>query len=341
MTKSPLVCICIPTYNAESTIRETIESLLSQTYSNLVIRISDNASTDGTVEIIKSIDDSRVFLHKNENNIGAEENFNRCIEIASGKYTAIFHADDIYEPNIVETQVRFLEQHIQAGAVFSEASIINENGNRIGAIEYPDKLGSLEKIYNFETIFKAILKNSNFLICPSAMVRTEVYQYEIKKWNSELFNSSADLDVWLRILNNHSIGLIPLKLMRYRISSNHGSAKVRMSTKPADFFLVIDNYIEKKEILKLIGNEDLENYTRLERRDRVMRAVNCLIKDQVENAKLLLQDIPSFSAFNAALKNKKGMFVFIGGIYIKIILHLGLKNFGKKTLSLFKKIMRK
>lgn len=58
----PLVCICIPTYNAEATIRETLASILGQTYSNLVIHISDNASTDGTLMVVESMRDSRVRM---------------------------------------------------------------------------------------------------------------------------------------------------------------------------------------------------------------------------------------------------------------------------------------
>lgn len=106
---SPLACICVPTYNAAGTIRETLESILSQTYSNLVVHISDNASTDDTLKIIESMADHRVAIHRHDVNVGGEGNFNRCIQMAEGKYTAIFHADDIYEPEMVERQVEFLE----------------------------------------------------------------------------------------------------------------------------------------------------------------------------------------------------------------------------------------
>ena len=118
----PLVCICIPTYNAAASIRETLESILAQTYLNLTIHVSDNASTDETLKIVESISDRRIALHRHDVNIGGEGNFNRCIQFAEGKYTAIFHADDIYEPNMVTRQVAFLEADEEAGAVFTEAS---------------------------------------------------------------------------------------------------------------------------------------------------------------------------------------------------------------------------
>ena len=101
----PLVCICVPTYNSAASIRETLESILAQTYLNLTIHVSDNASTDGTLKIVESISDRRISLHRHDVNVGGEGNFNRCIHFAAGKYTAIFHADDIYEPDMVAAQV--------------------------------------------------------------------------------------------------------------------------------------------------------------------------------------------------------------------------------------------
>src|ERR1035438_397419 len=101
----PLVCICLPTYNAALTVRQTLNSILAQTYTNLVVHVSDNASTDDTLKVIESFADSRVKIHRHSINVGGEGNFDRCIQLAEGKYTAIFHSDDIYEPEMVAKQV--------------------------------------------------------------------------------------------------------------------------------------------------------------------------------------------------------------------------------------------
>src|SRR5690606_21225201 len=103
------------------------------------------------------------------------------------------------------------------------AGLIDENGKNIGAIGLPKGLLSANNLYSFEEIFKTVLRQSNFMICPSVMARTAVYQQEIKSWRGELFKSSADLDVWFRILQKHSVGILPRRLMRYRISSNQWS----------------------------------------------------------------------------------------------------------------------
>ena len=103
--EKPLVCVCIPTFNSAATIRETLASIVNQSYKHLNIHVVDNDSTDDTLQIVLEFNDPRIRLYKNKINVGAEGNFNRCIQSATGEYTAIFHADDIYESAMVEKQV--------------------------------------------------------------------------------------------------------------------------------------------------------------------------------------------------------------------------------------------
>ena len=341
MTEQPLVCICIPTYNAAGTVRETLLSILSQTYPNLVMHNSDNASTDDTLQVIASIADPRVIIHRHAENIGGEENFNRCIQLAEGKYAAIFHADDIYEPEMVAKQVAFLEANPEAGAVFAEATTIDEMGNVIGNICLPKDIASPDGLYDFGTMLKAVLRHSNFFICPSAMVRTQVYQQEIKRWRGEQFRTSADLDLWLRILQLHPVGYLPERLMRYRISNGQWSAKVRRGTERADFFLVTDHYLAQQPVRALLDATDLGNYRWLERRDRVMRATNLFITGHPEQASELVCDVSSRDALMAALKCKRGAFVFLLGAYVRLLTLLGLYRIGRSSLLYMKQMARK
>lgn len=337
----PLVCICVPTYNSASTLGKTLESILAQTYSNLVVHVSDNASTDETVEIVSAIADSRVQVHLHKVNVGGEGNFNRCIQLAEGKYTAIFHADDIYEPDMVAKQVAFLEAHPEAGAVFTEAILIDELGNRIGDIRLPNGILSKRGLYDFTAMFKAVLRYSNFFICPCVMVPTEVYQQEIKSWRGEMFKSSADLDVWLRILQRRLVGYLKEPLMRYRISSNQWSANVRLGTECADFFLVTDYYLEQEYVRSFLTATDISNYRNLERRDRVMRAVNLYLSGSLRQANQLIPDVFSWEALKFSFKSKQGVFVLFVGIYLKLLMLLRLNKVGKLSLSYLKNVTRK
>ena len=338
---APLVCICIPTYNAEKTIAATLRSILDQTYTNLVIQVVDNNSTDGTVVIVESFTDDRITLHRNQVNVGGEGNFNRCIALAKGKYMAIYHADDIYEPQMVAAQVGFLEQNPQAGAVFTEATLIDELNQTIGAIRQPQKLAANGPLHDFPAVFKAILEHSNFLICPSVMALTSVYQEEIKSWRGELFGGSADLDVWLRMLQHHPIGILPQATMRYRISLSQWSAKVRLDTSRADFFRVIDHYMSIEDIRQLLIAKDIINYERLERRDQVMRAANALLQDQPDQAMKLCPDVFSIASFKAALKTRRGLIVLLLSMYLKTVFYLHLNRIAKAPLIQFKRMANK
>lgn len=94
MNENPLVTVLIPVYNRPSVIN-TINSILTQSYRNLEILVIDNASTDNTVEVIKSLRDERIRLIVNENNLGQTGSMNRGLQLAKGKYIARIDSDDI------------------------------------------------------------------------------------------------------------------------------------------------------------------------------------------------------------------------------------------------------
>lgn len=319
-----LVCICIPTFNAENTIVETLNSLLSQTYQNINFIVVDNCSTDDTLNLVNAFDDKRLTIVKNSHNLGGEGNFTKCIELAHGKYTAIYHADDIYEPTMVEEQVDFLDSFPTAKAIFSEAATMDELGRITGSISMPKEIRESFPLFTFKEIFKSILKNSNFLICPSVMVRTEVYQNDIQAWRGNLFNSSADLDVWLRILLLGPIGILPKKLMRYRISSRQESVRVRMNSARADFFKVIDYYLALKEVRSILSLQDFKNFEGLERRDLVMRSVNLLVSGETQSAMELCPPIFAIDLWLDALQGRRGLGVLIATLCLKVMPVIGL-----------------
>jgi len=337
----PLVCICIPSYNAEKTIGATLDSILAQTYSNLLIQIVDNDSSDDTVAIVQGYDDPRIRLHHNSVNLGGEGNFNRCIELSTGKYTAIYHADDIYETGMVAAQVEFLESNPSASAVFTEASLINESGELIGAIHQPASLAATGPLHDFTGLFRAILEHSNFLICPSVMALTSVYQDQIKCWRGEMFGSSADLDVWLRMSLAGPIGIIPEKKMRYRISSQQGSAQLRLNVDRAPFFKVIDYYLGQERVTASLTRKDWVHYQRLEQRDRVMRATNALVAKQPSTAIALCPSLISVAMIGAALQTRRGKVVFALGMFIKLTIALRLHDWSSSVLLRLKRIAQK
>jgi glycosyltransferase involved in cell wall biosynthesis len=337
----PLVRICIPTHNAGKTLRETLVSVLAQTYAPLEVMIIDNASTDDTVEVAESFNDPRVSVLRNVENIGGERNFTRCIEQSAGAYTAIFHADDVYMPTMVEKQIAFLELHPDAGAVFVNAALIDSKGHKLGNYGLGAAHQSKDNLYDFTSIMKMILRHSNFLICPSAMVRTSVYRNDIIKWNGDDFKTSADLDVWLRILQKHRIGILPEPLIHYRISLLQGSAMLRARTERADFFLVLDHYLQQTHVLSLLTPDDWRNFSRLERTDRIVRAVNLYLQDEAPRAWQLSQGLLRLDALRAAFESWRGAATLMAGLLVRIMIVLRCPPLGKFLLLRMKRFANK
>lgn len=334
----PLVCICIPTYNAAATIKETLDSILSQSYPNLVVHISDNASIDDTVRIIEQINDPRITIHKTDNNLGAEGNFTQCIQLAEGKYTAIFHADDLYKPDMVAKQVAFLENNPNISAVFAGADTIDERGAVFGAMGKVPGTKSLVSFFDFQHLLQAMLLHHNFLICPSAMARTEIFKDGIREWGNKIYKSSSDVDVWLKLAKIGPIAVLGEKLMGYRISKAQFSDRIRNRTERTDFFIVMDNYLAQPEVRSFITQSDLRHYQWLERHERVARAFNLFGLARNAEAKVLLEGLFCFDAIRAAMSGRRGLVTLAGGILLQILLQVGGGRNGAGIVKVIKKI---
>ena len=114
--KLPLVSVVLPVYNRPS-VANTINSVLSQTYTNFELLIIDNASTDNTADVIREISDQRIRLIINEENKGQTYSINRGLELSKGKYIARIDADDLMAPERLEKQVKFMEENLDYGLV--------------------------------------------------------------------------------------------------------------------------------------------------------------------------------------------------------------------------------
>ncbi len=289
-----LVRVCMPAYNCAATIAESLSSVLAQDYPELEVVVVDNASTDATAEIARGFaaKDGRVRVEVNPRNLGAEGNFTRCLELAGGEYTAIYHADDIYLPGMVSAAVDFMEKEAAAGAVFTSAEEIDGAGRVIGRRRPPPELGDCRegRTFGFDEIFRAVLRNGNFLTFPTALVRTSVYRDEIKAWNGEKYKSSADLDVWLRIAEKHRLGYIDRPLLRYRVSTASFSySHFRLRTHRQDLFLVLEDYMRRHGAR--LGRAAMDDYRLLQFKDDISIAINHIIRGERRPALARLKGI--------------------------------------------------
>lgn len=124
MSSLPLVSIIIPVYNREEIVCRSIDSALSQTYGNIEIIISDNASTDGTWGVLKNYasKDKRIKIYRNENNLGPVKNWEQCLNHVSGEYIKILWSDDSMDSSFIEKAIPFIKDR-SVGFVYSTTKI--------------------------------------------------------------------------------------------------------------------------------------------------------------------------------------------------------------------------
>ncbi len=97
----PLVTVAIPTFNRADLVEQCVRSVMEQTYPNIEILVSDNASSDETLKRLSAIDDKRLRVVTSQTNVGAIGNFNKCIDEARGDYFVLAADDNFYRPQFV------------------------------------------------------------------------------------------------------------------------------------------------------------------------------------------------------------------------------------------------
>jgi glycosyltransferase involved in cell wall biosynthesis len=130
---APPVSIGMPVYNGEKYIKNALESILNQTFTDFELIISDNASTDGTRRICEAYAsmDPRIRYYRSERNRGASWNFNRVFQLSSGKYFKWVAHDDLHAPDFLSRCFEILEKEPSVLLCHSRVKIIDEDGNFI------------------------------------------------------------------------------------------------------------------------------------------------------------------------------------------------------------------
>jgi glycosyltransferase involved in cell wall biosynthesis len=161
MSDLPLVTIGISTYNrAGSYLPQALASALEQTYPNLEVVVSDNCSTDETAEVLGNLSDARLRCFRQERNIGANANFNFCLEQARGRYFLLLHDDDLIDPDFVWTCVAAARGAGEVGVVRTGTRVIDHE-NRVRSIN-PNRCAGLSPSEMFLRWFD---RSTAFYLC--------------------------------------------------------------------------------------------------------------------------------------------------------------------------------
>ena len=244
----PRVSVIIPSFNHEKYIAKAIQSVLDQTYQDFEIVITDDGSTDGTVNEIKKFSDSRIRLFTLEENQGTAVALNNCISKAKGEYIAVLNSDDVFLPNKLEKQIKFLDEHSDVWAVFGYAQIIDEDGN-----DFTDTTHFYYNIFKqpnrtrFEWLNYFFYK-WNCLCHPSVLARRDCYTTIGP--SDPRYAQTGDFYRWIRVCLEHEIYIIPENLIKFRVraeesnvSGNRPEGSIRAYFEGAQ---VLKNFLEIK-----------------------------------------------------------------------------------------------
>jgi glycosyltransferase involved in cell wall biosynthesis len=303
--QEPLVSICVPMYNAEKTIGKTIASIISQKYKNFEIIIVDNSSSDASVKIVQTFNDPRIRLIQNDIHLPCGEyNWNRCFPYANGEFLAIFHADDVYLPDMVSRQIETFRIFPSVGGVFTQGNIINENDEIIGEFRLPPEIKGGEP-NTYQKIFNSALEYADFLPCPSAMLRRDIY-LKLSPFRYDQFGSASDFDMWLRASAYAPIVILDEKLMNYRVSKTQGTNVLnRLRTHGSDYFKVMDFHIAKYKETHEIPANLMNSYDLSRFGDQLICARNSLYKRDWKEFKDQIKNIPWMKYVKILIKNPR------------------------------------
>ena len=209
---SSLISIITPSYNSKRFIKDTIDSVLSQTYQNWEMIIVDDYSSDNSAEYIKNLikNESKIKLIVLEKNVGAAEARNRALEISNGRYVAFLDSDDIWLPEKLEKQLNFMQKNSYAFTFTSYLPVSEDATKESSVISVP-----------IEIDYSGYCKNT-IIGCLTVMIDKE----KTGDFRMPNIKSSHDMALWLLIMKRgfKAYGLNRV-LAKYRLVSTSNTSK--------------------------------------------------------------------------------------------------------------------
>lgn len=228
------VSIITPCYNASQFIRETIESVLNQTFTDWEWLISDDHSTDHSVEIIREYSDERIILITTETNGGAGHARNLALQKAKGRYITFLDADDLWTPHFLEEMLQFMKAN-RAELAYSNYARCNE--------EMIPQIGDFQadKVVTFNNLLKT---------CRLSLLSSMYDSQRVGKVFFPEGTKREDHIMWLNLLKKIPQGLpLPKTMAKYRMHSNSVSRKKSNIIK--DQYLVYKDYMNFSTVKSL------------------------------------------------------------------------------------------
>ena len=268
----PKVSVLIPTYKTkEEWLKESVQSILDQTFQDFEIIILDDGSDNSPELVINSFNDDRIKFYQNETNLGVGKTRNKLLDLATGEYIAFQDSDDISLPTRLEKQVRFLDENLD----FSGVSAWLETFPNKKVCKYMPEPKVLD--------FIAGCKFSQ----PCSMLRvTDIRKYNLK-YNDNL-STSEDYDLWSRCIENIRLYNLQEVLLKYRRNPNSLVHTKKKEIAEADLVIkqrllnkLTSNSELQKKIIKVITGSDKKQSSIFEKLFSIRNEWNGLKKNKI------------------------------------------------------------
>lgn len=247
------VSVLMPVYNSEKYVSEAIESMLNQTFDDFEFIIVDDASTDNTLNIIKSFTDERIKLIENKINVGNNNARNIGMGKAVGKYICAMDADDIATPDRIQSQLNFMEANQEYGMCGGFFKIIPTNE-------------ICTRTTNYEELKVWLLSNVIFKH-PTVFWRTSFLKKFKLDYNPKM-RYAADYDIFVRAASHFPVTIIPKVILNFREhseqitmakSAEQGKTSDHIRLKQLEFFNINPTKQEALLHLSLINRRKISN----------------------------------------------------------------------------------
>lgn len=242
--KIPKVTVCIPTYNYGRFIGDAINSVLTQTFTDLELIIVDNCSTDDTSEVVAKFVrlDSRVRYYCNKANIGMVGNWNKCLGYARGDYVNILCADDLLQPDFIAQAQMMLSKDDAVALVGCSRTFVRENLEVIFTRSFAEH----DIVLNGTAVINRCLIHMNLIGEPTAVLFRRPLA---KRGFSERYRHLADLEMWFHLLESGKFCFINEPLCSIRLhAEQETNYNVNSCSTIMDEITLINEYFNRDYI---------------------------------------------------------------------------------------------
>jgi glycosyltransferase involved in cell wall biosynthesis len=222
---SPTVSVCIPCYRGAAHLAAAIESVLTQTFTDLELIIIDDNSPDNTDEVVASFADPRIRYLKNQTNLGPDGNWNRCLDEATGRYFKLLPQDDVLHQTCLAKQIAVLEADVdhRVALVFCSRTILDARDRAIMVRGYPMRRSGL--VTARALVRQCVRRGTNVIGEPgSVMFRKQLVA------SAGRFDASIpyvlDLDYWVKLLGHGDAYYFNEALASFRVSGGSWSVRI-------------------------------------------------------------------------------------------------------------------